>query len=320
MSKFRRLCIPRELDGRRLDEALAALVPGPSRARLQKLVRRGALRRDGRPLQRSNVRVRAGDEYDLHLPGDEAPAAPPHPPHPSHASPRIVFEDDALLVVDKPAGLLTHPAPRSRAGSVSERVGRSHGPLPTTFGPERPGVVHRLDRWTSGLLVLARTDDAMRALKTAFAERRVAKRYLALGRGRLVTTPLCCDEPLAAGRGGSDRQHVGRGPGAKPARTDFEPLEHIGVATLLACRPRTGRRHQIRAHLWWSGLALLGETIYRVPDAPALPDGVPAAPRQALHAVGLAFRHPTTDADLAFESDWPADLAPTLDALRAETR
>lgn len=330
MSDERVLVIPRALDGARLDEALATLLDGPSKALLQKWVRRGALRVDAgsgtRVVRRSNVRVRAGESYRLRDPGSGAArgdlAAGGDRAARGRADDRptwrLVHEDDAILVVDKAAGVLTHAAPRSNDESLCEAVVRELGPLPTTLGAERPGVVHRLDRWTSGLVVLGRTDDAMHALREAFARRRVRKEYLALVHGREVRAAFDCDEPIAPGRRDNDRQWVGERKDAKPAHTRFEPLEHLGACALLACRPTTGRRHQIRAHLWSAGLALLGETIYRVPRR----DGaaVPRAPRQALHAAGLSFAHPTTGRELSFESPWPADLQPLLDGLRASAR
>lgn len=318
MSDERKLRIPRSLDGARLDEALARLLKGSSRAQLQKWVRKGLLRQAGRVVLRSNGRVQSGQEFLLRLPAD-APAALDAAQE-SPADWKLVFQDADLLVVDKPAGLLTHPAPRSSDISLCELVGREHGPLPIRFGPERPGVVHRLDRTTSGLLVLAKSESAMLALKDAFAKRRVSKRYLALVYGREVRHEFDCTEPLTSTRGGSDRQWVGPGPDAKPAQTSFAPLERFGPFTRLECRPRTGRRHQIRAHLWSKGLALVGEEIYRLPDKPVWPAAVPRVKRQALHAAGLKFAHPRTGRELSFESPWPADLRPVLDGLRKAGR
>jgi 23S rRNA pseudouridine1911/1915/1917 synthase len=318
MSALHRLRIPRSLNGARLDEALSKLLEGPSRSLLQKWVRKGQLKLDGRVVHRSNERVRTGQEYVLRVP-TESGGTQSTPPV---ADPtwKLIHEDEDLLVVDKPAGMLTHAAPRSKDVSLCELVGRTHGPLPTSFGPERPGVVHRLDRWTSGLLVLAKTEDAMHGMKAAFAARRVAKRYLALVYGREVPAAFDCDAPLTSGRGGSDRQWVGPGPNAKPAQTRFEPLEQLGAFTLLRCEPRTGRRHQIRAHLWSAELALIGEEIYRLPTKPGWPAGVPRTKRQTLHAAGLEFTHPRTGQALSFESPWPADLQPLLDGLRRAAR
>lgn len=314
MPDARRLQIPRSLDGARLDEALAELLEGPSRALVQKWVRNGALHRDGNPVRRSNVRVRAGERYELSLPSDETQAAAP--PVADAPAWKLVHEDEDLLVVEKPAGMLTHAAPRSKDVSLCELVVRRLGPLPTTFGVERPGVVHRLDRWTSGLVVLGRTEAAMHALKSAFAARRVRKQYLALVHGRPVAAPFECDAPLAPGRSGSDRQRVGPSRDAKPAHTRFAPLERLGEVTLLECRPTTGRRHQIRAHLWSEGLALLGEEIYRLAQKLRWPAGVARPKRQALHAAELRFAHPRTGRELSFESPWPADLRDVLDDLR----
>jgi len=318
MSESKRLRIPKALNGARLDEALCKLLEGPSRSLLQKWVRKGLLKLDGQVVHRSNERVRTGQEYVLRSPGEPGGAGVSAQTAPSTWM--LVHEDDDLLVVDKPAGMLTHAAPRSKDVSLCELVGRAHGPLPTSFGPERPGVVHRLDRWTSGLLVLAKTEDAMHGMKSAFAARQVAKRYLALVHGREIPEAFDCDAPLTSGRGGSDRQWVGPGPNAKPAQTSFAPLEQLGAFTLLQCEPRTGRRHQIRAHLWSAGLALVGEEIYRLPGRPDWPAEVPRAKRQTLHAAELAFAHPRTGQALAFESPWPVDLQPLLDGLRKTTR
>lgn len=300
-----RFVVPASLAGQRLDHVLDALCEERSRAQLQKLVRRGRVRVDGKRVTRSNVSVAGKAEITL-----EAQAASP-----SGVELRVVHADEHLLVVDKPAGMLTYPAARSRAESVSEELEKSYGRLPSPFGEERPGIVHRLDRETSGLLVVGRDESTMRALQSLFRHQRVEKTYLALvSHGPPGTVTI--DEPLGPVPGKLDRQQVvARGAG-KPAVTEVECLESFERHALVACRPKSGRRHQIRVHLAHRGWPVLADALYGTRQAQALPDGVPSPGRQALHAHRLAFAHPGTGASVAFEAPLPPDLERVLQHLR----
>jgi 23S rRNA pseudouridine1911/1915/1917 synthase len=219
---------------------------------------------------------------------------------------RIVHLDEALAVVDKPADLVVHPAPSHRGPTLVDELGEVLG---GGSDPERPGIVHRLDRGTSGLLVVARGDDAHAALQAAVAGREVERAYLALASGRLRSRTGTIDAPI--GRAARQRHRMAvAGAGARQARTHFEVLELLAAEAYLEAKLETGRTHQIRAHFAAIGHPLVGDTTY---------GGEPkyGLSRQFLHAHRLAFRHPTSGERLSFESELPADLAAALDAARA---
>jgi 23S rRNA pseudouridine1911/1915/1917 synthase len=304
----RRIVVPASLAGGRLDHVLDALVEGQSRAQLQKLVRRGRVRVNGKRVTRSNVNVQGSAEITLEADGlREEPTVVPL---------RVLHEDAHILVVEKPAGMLTHPASRSNARSVSEELDRRYGPLPVPFGEERPGIVHRLDRETSGLLVVGRDERAMSNLQAQFRARKVEKTYLALVSNVPPTEAFRIEEAIGPVPNKLDRQMVSPPDGAKAAETAVECVEAFAQHALVACRPKTGRRHQIRVHLAFRGLPVVGDPLYGTRDQQVLPDGVPSPRRLALHAHGLSFRHPESGMVLAFESELPTDLARTVEQLR----
>ncbi len=303
------LLVPERLAGKRLDAVLAELSPGRSRAAWQKAVRRGQVRLDGRRVLRSNLRLQPGSR--LQVPGQEAPVA--------SQSPELVVlhEDDHILVLDKPAGLLTHGTERRPEPNLAQLAAERFGRLPLLMGEERPGIVHRLDRNTSGVIVLARTAAAMEELRGAFRERRVRKEYLALVHGRPEATGFECDEDLGPREGHPDKQECRpRGEG-KTARTGVVLEEQLGELSLLRCRPHSGRRHQIRVHLSARGLPIVGDPMYRPKGTPALPSGAPRLRRHALHADSLCFRHPHDGEEVAFSAPLPGDLREVLDWFRA---
>ena len=301
--------VPSALAGGRLDHVLEQLVPGTSRSRLQKLVRRGLVRRDGKRLLRSNVRVQGGDRLTVFL-EQPPPEAPPEL--------RVIFEDEALIVIEKPAGLVAHPTERIASGTLADLARERWGPLPTVMGEERPGIVHRLDRDTSGVVVLPRTTEAMEHLREEFRERRVQKRYLALVHGLPAEERGVALAPLWSVRGHPDRQELAPQGRGRDAYTEWECAERYASWALVACRPRTGRRHQIRVHLASLGHPILADELYALPrsEYPALPDGAPRLLRHALHAAELEFAHPTTGERVRFEAELPEDLAAVRDWLR----
>ena len=300
-----RLVVPAALAGKRLDRILDTLVEARSRSQLQKLVRRGHVRVGGKRVVRSNVHVDGRVEIEIELRGDP-PAEPP----------TLVHEDPAFLVVEKQSGILTHAADRSHGESLARQLEALWGPLPRDLGDERPGIVHRLDRETSGLIVVARTPEAMRALRDAFAAREVEKTYLALVHGLPREAEFEITEPIGPVPGKADRQEIRPPTGAKSAATRISLVESFEHHALLACAPHTGRRHQIRVHLAAHRLPVWGDPLYGTRSTRPLPNHVPAPKRLALHAHRLSFRHPVSGERLAFTSPLPDDLACAVEALR----
>jgi 23S rRNA pseudouridine1911/1915/1917 synthase len=254
-----------------------------------------------------------GERITVRFPEDQ----PPRTLKPAAIPLAVVYEDEHLAIIDKPAGLVVHPAPGHWDDTlVNALVARG-----TTLagGAEgRPGVVHRLDRDTSGLMVVAKTDLAHRRLGAAIAARRVRRTYAALIWGHLDASPTVIEAPLA--RHPTDRKRMAVTARGRPARTDAWVVGRFGVADLLRLELHTGRTHQIRVHLEHIGHPVVGDPTYagggsrRVSgagrrEAEALER---ATPRQALHAAGLAFRHPLTGAPLEFRAEWPADLLESL--------
>ena len=219
---------------------------------------------------------------------------------------RVVHLDEELAVVDKPAGLVVHPAPSHRGPTLVDELGEILG---GGGDPRRPGIVHRLDKGTSGLLVVARTDAAHAALQAQVQRREVDRLYLALAGGRLASRTGTIDAPI--GRASRQRHRMAvSGAASRQARTHFEVLELLSAETYLEARLETGRTHQIRAHFAAIGHPLAGDTTYGGPERYGLK-------RQFLHAHRLAFTHPESGEALDFESPLPADLAAALEAARA---
>lgn len=219
---------------------------------------------------------------------------------------RIVHVDEALAVVDKPAGLVVHPAPSHQGPTLVDELGELLG---GGADPERPGIVHRLDKGTSGLLVVARSDEAHAALQAQVQRREVERIYLALAKGRLASRTGTIDAPI--GRASRQRHRMAvSGAASRQARTHFTVLELLGAETYLEARLETGRTHQIRAHFAAIGHPLAGDATY----GGELKYGLE---RQFLHAHRLAFEHPQSGERLSFRSELPADLAAALQAAHA---
>jgi 23S rRNA pseudouridine1911/1915/1917 synthase len=229
------------------------------------------------------------------------------PPQPLDVEPeaiplRIVYEDQDLLVVDKPAGLTVHPAPGHRSHTLVNALLAHCRDLSGVGGVLRPGIVHRLDRDTSGLLLVAKNDRAHAGLSKQLKERTVEKRYLALVRGRLEQREGVIEG--AIGRDPRNRKRMAIVEGGRPARTAYRVREHLEGMTLVEVAPSTGRTHQIRVHFAAAGHPIVGDALYGKPSA--------LVGRQFLHAYRLAFRHPRDGRSLAFESPLPADLEEAL--------
>lgn len=301
----------------RLDRFLADQL-ALSRTQAARLVAAKAVCVGGAPARASRTLAR-GDEVVVHFPDDE----PPRTLAPAAIPLRIIFEDEHLALIDKPAGLVVHPAPGHWDDTlVNALVARG-----TTLagGAEgRPGIVHRLDRDTSGLMVVAKTDLAHRRLGAAIAARRVRRTYAALSWGHLDESPTVIEAPLA--RHPRDRKRMTVTPLGRRARTDAFVVARFGAVDLVRLELHTGRTHQIRVHLEHIGHPVVGDPVYGGGGARRISGALRGAaqelervtPRQALHAAGLAFRHPVTGEPLAFRSEWPDDLRPALAAAAGE--
>jgi 23S rRNA pseudouridine1911/1915/1917 synthase len=300
--------------GARLDVWLARRLPDLSRARVQALMAEGAVRLDGHPA-RPSLRLRGGEEITVEVPDPVAAAVTPE-----DLPLAIVHQDAWLAVVDKPAGMTVHPGAGRTAGTLVGALLHHVRDLSGVGGVLRPGIVHRLDRGTSGLMVVAKDDDTHRALAAQFAARTVEKEYLAVVHGVPRARQGTID--AAIGRDPVHRMKMSvRAPRARAARSSYTVVEPLDGAALLRVRIHTGRTHQIRVHLASLGHPNPGDATYRGTRTPssrraASRTALAALDRPALHAASLAFAHPATGARLRFESPFPADLQALLQALR----
>lgn len=293
--------------GERLDRYVAAALDGLSRTAVQRLIDAGDIVVNGKSDMAAAYRLRSGDEVMIRIPD----------PQPVELIPEaipldVVYEDSSLLVINKPAGLVVHPGAGHGSGTLVNAV-LAHAPDLSGVGGElRPGIVHRLDKDTSGLLVVAKHDSALQALQQQFKRRSVEKRYTALVCGHLMQDDGFIEAPVAR-----DRQHRKRmavRADGKPASTRWHVLARYcddkgRTYTLLDVHLMTGRTHQIRVHFAWMGYPLVGDAVY----GPAR--GCLQASRQFLHARELAFEHPVSDERLHFSAPLPEDLAQVLGRL-----
>ena len=289
-----------DVAGQRFDVALARALPQFSRARLRAWIDEGRVTQDGRAALPTR-KVRGGEEVVVHassLPQETDLV-------PEAIAVAVVFEDDALLVVDKPPGLVVHPGAGNWVGTLANALLNQ---VPQLSGVPRAGIVHRLDKDTSGLMVVAKTLGAHTALVRQLQARTVTREYLALATGDIPRGDTI-DAPI--GRHPTRRTTMAVVATGKPARTHFEVLERFGNATLLRCRLETGRTHQIRVHLTSVGHPLIGDPAY------GRKGGLPFS-RQALHAARLALEHPITKRAMAWASPLPRDFADLLASLRSK--
>lgn len=286
--------------GERLDLFLAAQTPGVSRSRAQRLIAAGLVTVNGRR-GRPGLQLKPGDRVVVRIP----------PPPPGELAPEplpleILYEDDDLLVVNKPAGLTVHPGPGHASGTLAHAL-LAHRPELARVGEAlRPGIVHRLDRDTSGVMVVAKHEVARANLVRQLAERRVQKTYLALVRGEPRPPAGVIEAPL--GRDPRHRQRMAVVEGGREARTQYQVRERFAGAALLEVRPETGRTHQVRVHLAAIGHPVLGDPVYGRRSE--------LVPRQFLHALRLRLRLPSSGEEREFEAPLPQDLEAALARLR----
>jgi 23S rRNA pseudouridine1911/1915/1917 synthase len=298
--------------GWRLDRALAAAVPTLSRERLKSLIRSGAVETDGLPVRDPATKVRGAESLRLAVPE----------PRPAHNEAqdiplKVVFEDEHLLVVDKPAGLVVHPAAGNFDGTlVNALLHHCGGSLSGIGGVARPGIVHRIDKDTSGLLVVAKTDVAHEGLARQFAAHSIDRRYLAIVNGVPIIREGTVDAPLARSSTNRKKIAIVEGDRGKRAVTHWKRLQVLREAALVECRLETGRTHQVRVHMASIGHPLLGDPVYgRSGKAHAKTLNERQFHRQALHAAELGFTHPVTKHRLSFSSPMPSDMQELFNAL-----
>jgi len=296
------LVVPADCAGMRLDQALARLMPAHSRSRLKAWIDAGRVAVDG-AVAPPRRKLAGGERVDVDA-DDDAPAVDDAP---QAIALSIVHEDAATIVVDKPAGLVVHPGAGNRDGTLLNALLHRY---PELAGVARAGIVHRLDKDTSGLMVVARTPKAQTDLVRQLAARSVKREYLAVVRGD-VAKAATVDAPI--GRHPVNRTSMAVVARGREARTHVAPLERFGVATLLRCALDTGRTHQIRVHLAAIGHPLVGDPVYGARKAAP---GIPAFARQALHAERLGYDDPATRKPRSFVAPVPADFAALVEQLR----
>ncbi len=291
--------------GQRVDRVAAARLPDVSRSRVQRLIEEGWITLNGR-MVRASAAVRAGDRLDVTIP----------PPEPTELVPQelplaVVYEDGDIVVVDKPAGLVVHPAPGHAQDTLVNALLARYPDL-AVGDSIRPGIVHRLDRYTSGLIVIARHDAAHQSLAAQMAERTMLKAYLVLVDGHMPQREGRIEAPI--GRHPRQRQQMAVVSKGRPARTRYQVLEELGPYTLVEAQLETGRTHQIRVHFAHAGHPVLGDPQYgRLAGALGLT-------RQFLHAYRLGLRLPSSGEYREFASPLPDDLAEVLEKLRRRFR
>ena len=293
-----------EAAGKRLDRALTDRFPGESRNVIQRWLAEDRVRVDGKALPPA-TKMSGGETVTVNVPR----------PRPTHLVPAdiplaILFEDEHLVVLDKPAGLTVHPGSGNHDDTLANALVHRFRNLPEASGSDRPGIVHRLDKDTSGVLVVARTDPVQRALSAAFAERKVEKEYLALVHGVPRKDEGSVDQPVGRCEVARTKMRIDT-EGGRTARTDWQVERRLARNALLRCRPVTGRTHQIRVHLMSIQHPVVGDATYGPKDWPW--SGL--VQRLMLHAQRLAFVHPVTGARLAFEAPVPPAFTATVEAL-----
>jgi 23S rRNA pseudouridine1911/1915/1917 synthase len=294
--------VEKELEDERLDRVLLARLPDMSRAQAQRLIKTGQVTVSGR-LSKPSYRVQVGDEILVHV-----PAEAPELVLPEDIPLDIIYEDDVLLVVNKPAGMVVHPALGHPGGTLVNAM-LAHCPqIAEVGGPDRAGIVHRLDKDTSGLILVAKDEATRAALQRQFKRRQVAKTYLALVEGQVYPREGIIEVPI--GRDKRQRKKMAVTRSGRSAHTMYRAIEYFPRHTLLEVRPYTGRTHQIRVHLSWMGYPIVGDTVYGHRRQPLLKN------RHFLHAAQLRFTHPVTGEEIESKAPLPGELDALMKQLR----
>ena len=307
--------ISKDQEGLRLDRALAALMPDLSRSFLARLIEEGRVTVDGKKAEKPSVHVVAGQRVAVEIP----------PPIPTDVSSQdlplsVLFEDDDLAVIEKPAGIVVHPAAGHADRTLVNALLFHVKNLSGIGGELRPGIVHRLDKDTSGVMVIAKHDVAHRKLAADWGTDRVRKEYLAVVYGTPKKERGKIEGPI--GRDPKNRKRMSVVASGRSAITEYSIEEQLRYASLVRLRLRTGRTHQIRVHMKHLGHPIIGDPLYSGPQWRGIPDkriqkAIASFPRQALHAARLTIPHPRTGESMTFESPLPEDMRELLAALRA---
>ena len=306
----RQAVIPGDVSGARLDRVLGTLFPDHSRSAMARLIDEGHVTLDGQAAVKSSQRVEAGQLVEVRFPPAVATDVVPQ-----DIRLKVLYEDSDVVVIDKPPGLVVHPAAGHADQTLVNALLFHVHDLSGVGGELRPGIVHRLDKDTSGVMVIAKNDEAHRKLTDAWGTDKVRKEYLALVYGTPGVAKGTIDAPI--GRDPNDRKRMAIVRNGRAAITDYEVREQYRYVCLLHCSLRTGRTHQIRVHLKHLGHPIVGDPVYSGPQWRGIPDrkmqrAVASMDRQALHAARLTFPHPRTGVPVVVEAPMPADMARVL--------
>jgi 23S rRNA pseudouridine1911/1915/1917 synthase len=303
IARVERFEVPSEQEGERLDRFLAHVLEKASRTEVQRLIKSGLVAIDGETVRKPALRLAAGDMIVIQLPDTQ-----PQPLAAEQIPLSILYEDDDLVAIDKPAGMVVHPAHGHATGTLVNAALAYWPQVADLLGEERPGIIHRLDKDTSGVILLAKTRPALLALQAQFKARTVSKQYIALVEGIPDNPDGVIDAPI--GRDPHQRKRMAVVRQGRPSSTRYHVVETFGDTSLLEVTPLTGRTHQIRVHMAWIRHPIVGDTVYgrRKPSIPI--------ERHFLHAAKLTVHSPTGGHELTFSAPLPDALAQVLDQLR----